>query len=55
MSTILHYQEIQNPYSWMTVNKCLSFRKKKRDGEGRWRKRKNFCDSAFIIGIYVED
>jgi hypothetical protein len=53
MATILHYQEIQNPYSWMIVNKCLSCRKK-RDGEGGWRQRKKFCDFA-LIGIYVED
>jgi hypothetical protein len=39
----------------MIVNKCLSFRKKKKDGEGGWRKRKKFFDSALIIGIYVED
>jgi hypothetical protein len=37
MATILCYQEIQNPYSWMTVNKFLSIRKKKRWGRGMKR------------------
>ena len=35
MATILHYQEITKILipGWMIVNKCLSFRKKKKDGE----------------------
>jgi hypothetical protein len=33
----------------------VNFRKEKEDGEREWRKRKTFCDSTLIIGIYVED